>query len=100
MLYDKEIQIVEISEGNIDDYGVYKDGIEATVKIINCDVQPYSKEAFYKDYGYDEKVSIRIFCDVEPLLKIGTIILFQDIRHEIRKIIAWDNYMELMCNAI
>lgn len=105
MFYDKEIDILEISEGNTDDDGVYHAGVESTTKTIHADVQPYSSDLFYRDYGFKEQVTKRIFCDIDTNLFNGVYIRYKEpyesskTRYKIKKIIPWDNYMELMLNA-
>ena len=40
MFYNKRINIIGITDGYIDDLGIYHAGTESIAKTINCDVQP------------------------------------------------------------
>ena len=105
MFYDKEIDILTASTGHTDDDGIYHAGGESTLKTIYADVQPYSSDLLYRDYGFSEQVTKRAFCDIDTNLKNGVYIRYKEpyessqTRYKIKKIIPWDNYMELMLNA-
>lgn len=96
MFYDKELEILGISEGYTDDYGIYHPGQEILIKTIDCDVQPYSADLLYREYGYSEQVTKRAFCDIDPVLKIGGYVRYKNQKYIIKKIIEWDDYIELM----
>mgnify|MGYP006900758935 FL=1 len=96
MFYDKRIEILGTSEGYTDDWGIYHPGQEIPIKTIDCDVQPYSAELLYRDYGYNEQVTKRAFCDIDPLLKTGGYVRYNNQKYIIKKIIEWDDYVELM----
>ncbi len=98
------IEIYQNSTGTTDDYGNYVPGTQQTVKSnISCDMQPYSTEKLQKDYGFDIEITKRVFMDIDNnivdlvekqhktlYLKDGTT------AYEIRKIVPWDTYMEVM----
>ncbi len=97
MFYDKEIDILSSTE-YINEYGRRVEGEITTVKTIECDVQPYSKDLAYKDYAFNEDVKYRIFCDPEPLIKLGTQVQYQEaFKNEktifnVVNIVPWDDY--------
>ena len=53
-----------------------------------------------RDYGYDIEVTKRIFHEVDDDIKLGTILKYKDEQYEVRKIILWEVYMEVMCCGI
>lgn len=76
-------------------------GAEQHIKDIDCDIQPYSTELLLKTYGYNIEVTDRIFCDLDIAVKVGAILKYKDKwsndkSYEVRKIIPWDDYMEVM----
>lgn len=91
MFYDKEITIMEDS-GYLNDSGRWVEGGLTTVKTIECDVQPYSSELAYKDYGYDKDVKYRVFVDPEPLIELGSVIEYMNEQYNVVKIVDWDDY--------
>jgi len=105
MFYDKEIDILGLSQGYTDDDGIYHPGEVIVTTTIPCDVQPYSSDLLYRDYGYNEQVTKRVFCDINSILKSGVYVSYKEpyeseaTRYKIKRIIPWDDYMELMLNA-
>lgn len=102
------IEIYQNGPSTTDDYRNYVPGTQQTVKDnINCDMQPYSTEKLQKDYGFDVEVTKRVFMDLD-----NSIINLVETQHktlylkdgntayEIRKIVPWDNYMEVMLYGI
>lgn len=76
-------------------------GMPTHIKDMDCDIQPYSTELLLKTYGYSIEVTDRIFCDLDIAVKVGAIIKYKDKwgndkSYEVRKIIPWDDYMEVM----
>lgn len=99
MFYTKEIEIYNVEEGSTNTTtGVYTEGELQTqpTKTLMVDIQPYSKEKLQKDYGYEIDVSKRIFCDLDADIKITSIIKYKDLTLEVKKIIEWDDYLEIM----
>lgn len=96
MFDDKEIDILAFAESTTDKYGNTIKGQESTVKTIKCDVQPYSKIMLTRDYGYDENVIYRVFCDFDNLLETGKTIKYKGNNYVITKIIPWDDFCEVM----
>lgn len=85
--------------GKVD--GIYVPGGLDFVKEIYVDIQPYSTELLLKDYGYRIEVTKRIFSNLEIDIEIGTILQYTNKQnkiesYEVRKIIPWDSYMEVM----
>lgn len=99
MFYTKYLQIIEESEGYLDDWGIWHPGEETVVKTICCDIQPYSAERLYRDYGYQIEVTKRVFCNPDPIITVGTICKYKEERYVVKKVIEWDDYWELMLNA-
>ncbi|OCZ52195.1 hypothetical protein [Dehalobacter sp. TeCB1] len=97
MFYDKKLDIITTGQGYVDDYGIPHKGEETVLKSISCDIQPYSSELMYREYGYQEQVIKRVFCDIDPDIKKGMIAIDANgKRFKIVKIIDWDDYMEVM----
>lgn len=100
---------IEIYENktSYDDYG---DPVEVKQVIkdnISCDMQPYSTEKLKKDYGYDIEVTKRVFMDLDnsivDLIETQHKTLYlkgNNTTYEIRKIVGWDSYMEVMCYGV
>ena len=76
--------------------GVTIPGVLVWVRDIDCDMQPYSQELLIKLYGYDIPVTKRFFIEDITDIKIGTILKYGSDSHEVKKIIAWDNYYDVM----
>ncbi len=97
MFYDKPIEILGKTEGYLDDAGIWHPGQEEGIKKrLMVDVQPYSKELAYRDYGFTEEVTYRIFSDVDNLIQVGTKISYRGKRFIINKVIDWDDHLEWM----
>lgn len=99
MLYDKEIKVLTEEEGYTDDYGIWHDGEKQIVKTIYGDVQPYSSELLYKDYGFRVQCTKRVFCDVDSGIHEGTLLEIKEVEYKVMKIIEWNSYMELMIDG-
>jgi len=95
MFYRKTLEIIDLYDGSTDDDGIYHIGDEYTIKSITCDIQPYSSALLYRDYGYNEQVTKRVFCNLDADIKTGMIVKFENYKFKIIKIIEWDDYMEL-----
>lgn len=97
MFYDKVIEILSDSF-HINEYGRKVEGESTVIKTIDCDAQPYSKELAYRDYSFTKDVKYRVFCDPEPLIKLGTSIAYQESFKDdktifsVVNIIAWDDF--------
>lgn len=97
MFYNKNLSLLAISEGTVDDLGIYHSGEETVLKSIPCDIQPFSSELLYKEYGYREQVTKRVFCDLDSDIKNGSIVMDEaGQRFMVKKIISWDDYMDVM----
>ncbi len=94
--YDKQIEIMGQSEGYLDDSGIWHDGEETVIKTIICDVQPYTKERAYKDYGFTIDCTKRLFCDIDTDITVGITVKYMDIPYIIVKLIDWDDYYDIM----
>lgn len=90
-----------------DQYGDPQETDQTVKDNINCDMQPYSTEKLQHDYGFNIDVTKRVFMDIDNnivdlvetqhktlYLKDGNTVF------EIRKIISWDTYMEVMCYGL
>ena len=98
MFYDKEIKILD-NTGHLDENGLWVEGIDEIVKTIECDVQPYNKELSYRDYGFNEDVKYRIFCDIDDLLKLGTQVKYKDENYTVVNITDWDDYLVVLIDG-
>ncbi len=98
MFYDKTLKLMTISEGYVDESGIYHIGQDETVlKTIPCDIQPYSSELLYRDYGFQDQVSKRVFCDLDSDINNGGIVKDETgKRYVIKKNIPWDDYLDVM----
>lgn len=99
MFYNKEISILS-DTGYLDDNGLWVDGEDIVVKTIDVDLQPITMEIAYRDYGYTENVSYRVFADIDPLLKNGTTIQYMDYKLTIVKVVVWDDYCILLLSGV
>lgn len=100
MFKDQFVSIYNKEEGSQNEYGAWVDGNYKFIKSKFVDIQPYSTELLLKDYGYNIEVTKRIFDEVDDDIKIGTILRYKDEKYEVRKIIPWNDYMEVMCYGI
>ena len=76
--------------------GITIPGALSWARDIDVDMQPYSTELLIKLYGYDIPVTKRFFIEDIADIKIGTILKYGSDSHEVKKIIAWDNYCDVM----
>lgn len=97
MFYNKGIEIWNMVNGYKDNDGIYHEGQLEKSKTVMVDVQPYSTERLKKDYGYEIDVNKRIFMDLDDDIKINTVIKYKANSMEVKKIIEWDDYMEVFC---
>ena len=95
MFYDKEISILS-DTGFLDENGLWVKGVNETVKTIECDVQPYSRELAYRDYSFEEDVKYRVFVEPDETIKLGAKVEYKDTIYNIVKIIDWDDYFILL----
>lgn len=95
MFYDKEISIIE-NDGHLDNNGLWVEGLSNVIKTINCDVQPYSQKLNYSDFRYDKDAKYKVFCDIEPLIKLGTQVSYKDNIYYVVEIVDWDDYLILL----
>lgn len=101
MFYDYKIEVWEKGQS-------YKNKIKQMVRAesklicsINGDVQPYSKEEAYKDYGFTVECVKRLYIDKMPLEVENNYFVIDGLKYEIAKIPGeWDEYMEVLINAI
>ena len=98
MFYNKRINIIGITDGYIDDLGIYHAGTESIAKTINCDVQPATEKLAYYVFGYTKPCSYRIFANPDGLLKIGTKIKYKNEEYEIVQMVEWENYYDILVN--
>lgn len=97
MFYDKILNLLTNTEGYIDDWGIYHEGTESVLKTIDCDIQPYSGELLYREYGYQEQVTKRVFCDIDDDIKVGMFVTdSNEKKYKIIKVIDWDDYLDVM----
>lgn len=101
MFDNKRVDIIQKSEGYSDEMGTWHDGIENVVKTIFCDVQPYSKELAYREYGYNEEVTNRMFVDNYIYeFKLGDTVKFEDVNYIVKKVLNWDGFQEVLINNV
>lgn len=99
MFYTKQIEILQTGAGTVDDDGIYHDGEDSTLKTIDCDVQPYSRDRLFRQYGYDENVEFRVFSDIDTDIKTGVKVKYLEDYYKIVKVIQWDDFMEWLING-
>ena len=99
MLKIDRVTLVNKAIGTQDEFGGYVAGKEIS-KDIWCDFQPYSRELLLKRYGFDIEVTKLMICDIDKDIKEGSIVLFNDISYEVKKI-PWDRgHIECVLNGI
>ena len=74
--------------------GITYPGVLAFVRDIMCDMQPTSTEILIKAYGYDTPVTKRFFINDYAGINVGTVLMFGTEKHEIKKAIPWDDYVD------
>lgn len=97
--YKKEISIKGQGEGYLDDSGIWHNGEETVIKTIPCDIQPYTKELAYRDYGFTVDCTKRMFCDADSVLQTGTTVLNDGEPYVIVKLVDWDDYYDIMLDV-
>jgi hypothetical protein len=95
MFDNTRVDIIINAQGTVNDDGIYVLGEEEIPSFFFADVQPYSSELLYRDYGFQENVTKRMFCDPNNSIKVGSILSINEERYKIKKIIPWD-YWDVM----
>jgi len=98
MFYTTEIKVLKSNELSVDEYGISEESPYEIQKTLLADVQPYSSELAYRDFGYHIQCTKRIFCDNDSEIMEGSILEICGCTFKVMKIIEWDIYMELMAN--
>lgn len=99
MWNDATVNVMVEGEGSVDENGIYINGEESVIHTILADIQPYSKEQAYKDYGFHESVSYRLFIDGAKQVEVGDYLEFYDGKYQVIKMIQWDDYVEALVTA-
>lgn len=100
MFYDKSIELWEKGSSSKNSIGQVVAAPPVFIKNMMVDVQPYSSEEARKDYGFDVICTKRMFCDLEDININTNIIKYKDKGYDVIKIIDWDDYLEVLLNAI
>lgn len=99
MTFNDRLELYNFSEGSFDKMGIYKVGEALPPKTIFCDIQNYSTEKFYKNFGYEEEVTNRIFCFIDKNINMNSLLKTKDNKSiEIKKINKYKDYLELFVN--
>lgn len=86
--------------GQVDDAGNWIPGQGMFVRNVSMDFQPYSTELLLKDYGYNIEVTNRLFIQNAVDIKIGMYFIEDNIEYEVRKVVPWDTYSEVMIYGV
>jgi hypothetical protein len=97
--YSKEIILLTETDGYMD-RGVWIEGELTETKTIKCDVQPYSKERLYSDYGFNIDCTYRVFAESDPDITVSKKAKYKDTVYTIVKVIEWDNYIEFIIHEV
>lgn len=100
MFYNKNIEIWIKGKKEKNNIGQIVETPPSKVKEILVDVQPYSREEILKDYGFTVDCSKRIFMDLEDININTNLIKYKNRPYDIKKIIEWDDYLEVFMNEI
>lgn len=101
MFYNKTITIYNVEDGFTDDLGIYHEGEDLLLDSFDVDVQPYSSDLLYRQYGYQEQVTKRTFMDVDDRIKLGLKVVYNNKPYVIKQIVEWeDSHLELMLDDI
>lgn len=97
MFYNKKLEIYDTKKGHLTSSGVWvEEEQNILLESIPCDIQPYTNDLAYKQYGYDGNVSYKIFCNNNRNLKLNNIIGFNDNLFRIVVCKKWDDYTILV----
>ncbi len=98
ILKNKTLQLYKNQEGHLDEDNIWAEGGLEYKKSIDADAQPYSSEMLKRQYGYEIQLTKRIFVDLDEDITLGSVLkLDVNEAYEVKKIITWDDYLELMC---
>lgn len=100
MFYNKSIEIWKKGTSSKNSFGQVVNSPATFIKDLFVDIQPYSSEEAKKDYGFTINCTKRMFCDIEDININTNIIKYKNKSYEIKKIIEWDDYLEVMLNEI
>lgn len=100
MFYDKEIELWKKGTSTKNSIGQMINEPPVFIKNIMVDIQPFSTEEVKKEYGFDIECTNRMFCDLEDININTSIIKYKNKDYEVTKVIEWDEYLEVMLNAI
>jgi len=68
--------------------------LDAPIKTIDADVQPFSKSIAFED-GFQIEITSRLFCDTDDLITEESYIEFASEMYKVMEIKKWDNYLEI-----
>lgn len=94
-LWNKKIDVYEYGK-TVDEYGVSRKGYTKIIENMKCNIQPESSEKAEKEYGYKVECTNKVFCNVEPLIKESSIIMWNNQTYEVKQIIRWNDYWILL----
>lgn len=100
MFRNKEIEIWKKGEKKEGSFGQVIEGKPELVKIMLVDVQPYFSEEALKDYGFTVDCEKVIFMDVEDINIDTHFIVYRGKKYEIKKIIEWNEYQEVLVHHV
>lgn len=83
---------------SINDYGTRTKEKPTYRKTIMTTILPYSREKLVKSYGFDILVTKAIYCDVDSIIDESVYLKYKDDFYSIKKIIEWDNHLEVYCD--
>ena len=80
--------------------GVYQPGLPSLLYTELVDIQPYSSAEAKKEYGLDIITTNRMFIE-DGVVEIGSnIIKYNDKSYEVKQKIVWDDYTEVLLEAL
>jgi hypothetical protein len=97
--YENEIVLLKETGGGLF-HGTWKEGILTPYKTISCDVQPASKDSIFKDYGYYIECTKRVFCDPDTEIVNDVIVMYNNEKFQIVKVIEWDDYYDVFMKEV
>ncbi|MEI5909457.1 phage head closure protein [Bacillus spongiae] len=100
MFNNHELTLLVMSEGYMNEDDIWIEGELTPSKTVLADVQPYTRELAYKEYGYDSNVQYRAYMDYDSVFTEGEKVLLDGKQYVIKKLIAWDEeYQELLLDG-
>lgn len=98
--YTKELTLKKRNSTLDDDSGFYVKNKTESSKTIICDVQPIDVTKDFDEAGKLIDAQYKVYCDIDSFITTNCRVIYHDTEYMIKKIIEWDDYLNLFIKAV